>query len=91
VLHAACAAAEQTVALVDSTKFGNNSLLTIASISDLDRLIVDEGVVGEVLGEYERAGVNVIVAGASSAGAMAARARAPGSNGRDATSPDATR
>jgi len=42
VLHAARAVAQETVALVDASKFGINSLLTIAAVDEIDRLIVDE-------------------------------------------------
>ncbi len=79
VLHAACAAAQETVALVDSSKFGTSSLLTIATIDAIDRLIVDERVDRGVLAHYERAGVNVTVASGANAGAQPAAADAPAS------------
>ncbi len=71
VLRAACAAAQETVALVDSSKFGTHSLLTIAAANAIDRLIVDEFVDPALLAAYERAGVRATVAGS------AARSRMP--------------
>ena len=79
VLHAACAAAQETVALVDSSKFGTSSLLTIATIDAIDRLIVDERVDRGLLADYERAGVKVTVASGANAGAEPAAADAPAS------------
>jgi DeoR family fructose operon transcriptional repressor len=83
VLHAACAAAQETVALVDSSKFGTKSLLTIAAITAIDRLIVDETVDRELLAGYERAGAQVTVASAANAGGKrgAADARASHEDG----------
>jgi DeoR/GlpR family transcriptional regulator of sugar metabolism len=68
VLHAARAVAQETVALVDASKFGINSLLTIAAVDEIDRLIVDEAVDRSLLAGYEQAGVRVTVA--RSAGAF---------------------
>lgn len=68
VLHAARAVAQETVALVDASKFGINSLLTIAAVDEIDRLIVDETVDRSLLVGYEQAGVRVTVARAASAG-----------------------
>jgi DeoR family fructose operon transcriptional repressor len=68
VLHAARAGAQETVALVDASKFGINSLLTIAAVDELDRLIVDETVDRSLLAGYEQAGVRVTVASAAGAG-----------------------
>jgi DeoR/GlpR family transcriptional regulator of sugar metabolism len=62
VLRAASSAAQETVALVDATKFGTHSLLTIAPVQEIDRLIVDQAVDLELLAAYERAGVRVTVA-----------------------------
>ena len=68
VLHAARAVAQETVALVDASKFGINSLLTIAAVDEIDRLIVDETVDRSLLAGYELAGIRVTVARAASAG-----------------------
>ena len=68
VLHAARAVAQETVALVDASKFGTTSLLTIAGVDEIDRLIVDDAVDPGVLVGYEQAGVRVTVARAAGAG-----------------------
>lgn len=68
VLSAASAAAQDTVALVDASKFGTHSLLTIAPVQAIDRLIVDEGVDAEIPQAYERAGMQVTVARAVTTG-----------------------
>jgi DeoR/GlpR family transcriptional regulator of sugar metabolism len=61
-LNAAAAAAEQTVALVDSTKFRRASLLTVTSAQSLDLVITDDGLDAVAIGEYRRAGVRLVVA-----------------------------
>jgi DeoR/GlpR family transcriptional regulator of sugar metabolism len=81
VLHAACAAAQETVALVDASKFGISSLLTIATIDAIDRLIVDDGVDRELLAAYRRAGVNVTVAGGAATADSDPDAADPGADG----------
>ncbi len=68
VLHAARAVARETVALVDASKFGISSLLTIAAVDEIDRLIVDETVDRSLLAGYAEAGVRVTVARAAGAG-----------------------
>ncbi len=68
VLRAASAAAQETVALVDASKFGIHSLLTIAAVAAIDTLIVDDAVAPELPAAYERAGVRVTVARAAAGG-----------------------
>jgi DeoR/GlpR family transcriptional regulator of sugar metabolism len=62
VLRAATAQAQETVALVDASKFGTHSLLTAAPLEVIDRLIVDQAIDPELPAIYERAGVQVTVA-----------------------------
>jgi DeoR/GlpR family transcriptional regulator of sugar metabolism len=59
VVNAASAVARRTVALIDSTKFGRASLLTMIRPEELDLLVVDSGLPTEVLDEYRGAGVAV--------------------------------
>ncbi len=61
-LNAARSAAQRTVALVDSSKVGRDSLLTIFSANDLDQIVVDDGVSPETLAAYREAGIELEVA-----------------------------
>lgn len=61
-LRAARAVSERTVALVDSTKVGRNSLLTIFRAQDPDEIITDDNISAENLARYRSAGVNLVVA-----------------------------
>lgn len=63
VVNAARAVARRCVALVDSSKFGRSSLLTMSRAEELDLLIVDSGLPAETVSEYRRAGVPIEVAG----------------------------
>ena len=51
------------MALVDSSKFGRSSLLTMARADELDLLIVDSGLARESVDEFRHAGVPIEVAG----------------------------
>ena len=62
VVNAARAVAGRSVALIDSSKFGRSSLLTICQPDELDLLIVDAGLPARELAAYRRAGVTVEVA-----------------------------
>jgi DeoR/GlpR family transcriptional regulator of sugar metabolism len=62
VVNAARAVADRSVALIDSSKFGRSSLLTICTPEELDLLIVDAGLPVAELQSYRRAGVAVEVA-----------------------------
>ena len=62
VVNAARAVADRSIALIDSSKFGRSSLLTICRPEELDLLIVDAGVPARELRSYRRAGVQVEVA-----------------------------
>lgn len=63
VVNAARAVARSCVALVDSSKFGRSSLLTMSRNDELDLLIVDSGLPAATAEEYRRAGVPIEVAG----------------------------
>jgi DeoR family fructose operon transcriptional repressor len=61
-LRAARAVSQRTVALIDSTKFGRDSLLRIFTAQEPEEIITDDGVTPDVVAEYKGAGVNVVVA-----------------------------
>jgi DeoR/GlpR family transcriptional regulator of sugar metabolism len=63
VVNAARAVSNRCVALIDSSKFGRSSLLTLARPEELDLLIVDAGLPAATVEEYLRAGVPIEVAG----------------------------
>lgn len=62
VVNAAREVAGSSMALIDSSKFGRRSLLTICRPEELDLLIVDSGLGGHDLLAYQRAGVAIEVA-----------------------------
>jgi DeoR family fructose operon transcriptional repressor len=62
VVNAARAVADRSVALIDSSKFGRSSLLTICGPGELDLLIVDSDLPARELQSYRRAGVSIEVA-----------------------------
>jgi DeoR/GlpR family transcriptional regulator of sugar metabolism len=62
VVNAARSASDRSVALIDASKFGRSSLLTICRPEELDLLIVDGGLPERELAGYRRAGVSVEVA-----------------------------
>ncbi len=57
VLNAARDSAARTVGLVDSTKFGRASLVSIAAARDLDLIVTDDGLPDAVADEFRAAGV----------------------------------
>ena len=57
VFNAARAAAGRTVALLDATKFGRTSLVTIAAARDLDVIITDDALDPRAAEAFERRGV----------------------------------
>jgi DeoR/GlpR family transcriptional regulator of sugar metabolism len=61
-LRAARAVSQRTVALIDSTKVGRNSLLTIFRAQDPDEIITDNNVSADSAAQYRAAGVNLVVA-----------------------------
>ena len=59
VVNAARSAAASTVGLIDATKFGRASLVSIARAQDLDLIVTDDGLEEAVAEEYEAAGVRL--------------------------------
>ena len=59
VVNAARAAAERTVGLIDASKFGRASLVSIAPAEDLDLILTDDGLEEAVVAEYRAAGVRL--------------------------------
>ena len=57
VLNAARASAARTVGLVDASKFGRASLVSIAAARDLDLIVTDDGLPEDVAEEFRAAGV----------------------------------
>ena len=50
------------MALIDSTKFGRNSLLAIFAADEPEEIITDDDISAELVAEYRAAGVAVVVA-----------------------------
>jgi DeoR family fructose operon transcriptional repressor len=61
-LNAAAESAQKTVGLLDSTKFGRDSLLTVRSAQSLELIITDDGLEPATVREFCNAGVNLVVA-----------------------------
>jgi DeoR/GlpR family transcriptional regulator of sugar metabolism len=59
VVNAAQAAAGQTVGLIDSTKFGRASLVSIAPAQELDLIITDDGLEPAMAEQYRTDGVRL--------------------------------
>jgi DeoR/GlpR family transcriptional regulator of sugar metabolism len=59
VVRAARSAAKQTVALIDASKFGRASLLTIMGAADPDLIITDSALPADVAKAYDAAGVRL--------------------------------
>jgi DeoR/GlpR family transcriptional regulator of sugar metabolism len=59
VVNAARAAAGRTVGLIDATKFGRSSLVSIARAEELDVIVTDDGLEPAVADEYRAAGVRL--------------------------------
>jgi DeoR/GlpR family transcriptional regulator of sugar metabolism len=64
VVNAARAAAGRTVGLIDASKFGRASLVSIAAAQDLDVIITDDGLEETVADEYRAAGVRLEIVNA---------------------------
>jgi DeoR/GlpR family transcriptional regulator of sugar metabolism len=62
VINTARSHAARTVALIDSTKFGRASLLTIAPAQELDAIVTDDELPEAVVADYRAAGVALEVA-----------------------------
>jgi DeoR/GlpR family transcriptional regulator of sugar metabolism len=65
--RAMMAAAEETIVVADSTKFGRQSLAHLAALDAVDRLVVDGEVSGEWRERMTAAGVKLLVAGETQA------------------------
>jgi DeoR/GlpR family transcriptional regulator of sugar metabolism len=62
VVNAASAAAGRTVGLIDATKFGRASLVSIAAAQDFDVIVTDDGLEESVAEECRTAGVRLEIA-----------------------------
>ena len=62
VVNAARASAERSVGLIDATKFGRSSLLSIARAQELDAIVTDAELKADVAEEYRAAGVRLEIA-----------------------------
>jgi DeoR/GlpR family transcriptional regulator of sugar metabolism len=62
VINAARASAERSIGLIDATKFGRSSLLSIARAEELDAIVTDAELPAEVAEEYRAAGVRLEIA-----------------------------
>jgi DeoR family fructose operon transcriptional repressor len=60
VKRAMIAAARRTVVLADHTKAGNDFLARFAELTDVDTVITDAGLDGELAEDFERAGLRVV-------------------------------
>ena len=67
-MRAARASAERTIGLLDSTKFGRASIISIAPAQDLDLVITDDALGAATAGEFRRAGVSLDLAPTTSPG-----------------------
>ena len=56
-------AARQTIALADSSKLGQGSLVQIAPLNTISTLVTDDGITPEFLAQLTERGVRVVVAG----------------------------
>ncbi len=63
VLAAVRAASARCVALVDSSKFGVQSMLPVASLADLDAVVMDDGLGERERAELRSAGAPLVIAG----------------------------
>ena len=63
-------AARQVILVADSTKWGRNTGFRIASLKNIDRFVVDDGIPAEAIGVFEAEGVEVITPGRVSAKAI---------------------
>jgi DeoR family fructose operon transcriptional repressor len=59
VVNAARRAASRTIGMIDATKFGRASLVSIARAQDLDLIVTDDGLSEAVAEEYRAAGVRL--------------------------------
>jgi DeoR/GlpR family transcriptional regulator of sugar metabolism len=62
VINAARASAERSIGLIDASKFGRASLLSIARAQDLDVIVTDAGLPSAAAREFRAAGVRLEIA-----------------------------
>jgi DeoR/GlpR family transcriptional regulator of sugar metabolism len=62
VVNGARASAERSIGLIDATKFGRASLLSIARAQELDAIVTDSQLAAEVARKYRAAGVRLEIA-----------------------------
>jgi DeoR/GlpR family transcriptional regulator of sugar metabolism len=62
VLRAAVSFSDETIALVDSSKFDHPSLVSVAGLGELTRVITDDGLAQPVEQRYRDAGARLVVA-----------------------------
>jgi DeoR family fructose operon transcriptional repressor len=62
VVNAARSNTDRTIGLIDSTKFGRASLLSIAPAAELDVIVTDDGISEETADAYKTAGVRLQIA-----------------------------
>ena len=71
MLNAARAVSQRTIALIDSSKIGRDSLLTVFGPCEVE-IIVDDGISPRDLEDFQRAGMSVTVAQSNTVGARRA-------------------
>ena len=59
VVNAARASAERTIGLIDATKYGRASLLSIVRAQELDAIVTDPALELDIASDYEAAGVRL--------------------------------
>jgi DeoR/GlpR family transcriptional regulator of sugar metabolism len=64
VVNAARAAAGRTIGLIDSTKVGRSSLVSIAPAEELDVIVSDDGLEEDIVEQYRAAGVRLEIVNA---------------------------
>jgi DeoR/GlpR family transcriptional regulator of sugar metabolism len=62
VVNAARASAARSIGMIDATKFGRSSLMSIARAQDLDAIVTDAELPPDVANEYRAAGVRLEIA-----------------------------
>ena len=62
VVNTARASAERCVGLIDASKFGRASLLSIVPAGELDSIVTDPAIAPDVVREYQAAGVRLEIA-----------------------------
>ena len=55
-------AADEVIVVADSSKFGHSSLALLCGLSDIDTLVVDDGISASWRSQVEDAGVNLVIA-----------------------------